>query len=226
MTQSLTCLPVTGTDLDSFLQNLEKAQQLNSKLIELRADYISDFKVIMLQKILEKLQKPAIFTFRKKRDGGKFGGEITDWVEIINFSLQLGFDYLDIEFPSVRMIDLTKKHPKTKIITSFHDFNQTPGYREMRKIQKRMRAFDPDFKKFACHVKTEQDLKNLIRLLVSSKKKENMIVIGMGNKGKISRIIGPILGSKINFLSWGKNGSALGQYDLTEFSKIQKYLEL
>ena len=59
------------------------------------------------------------------------------------------------------------------------------------------------------------------------KKDDKMIVIGMGNLGKTVRILSPILGSQINFLS-GNQKTALGQLDLETWqnleSDLKKYL--
>jgi 3-dehydroquinate dehydratase-1 len=221
MLQSLkscqTCLTVTGSNIQEFLENLQKIQKKDSDLIELRCDYIQDFKILDIQKIKETLQKPAIFTFRKTKDGGNFEGSLETWKQVLEIASMAGFKYLDIEFPSARYINLTKKHPETKIITSYHNFNHTNGYRDLRKIQKRMRGIKPDLMKFATFVKTEKDIKNLIRLLVSAKKDDKMIVIGMGDLGKITRIIAPILGSKINFLT-GNESTAKGQLKLEDWN--------
>jgi 3-dehydroquinate dehydratase I len=225
--KSQNCISVSGDTLSEFLKNLELQQTKKVDLIELRCDYIQDFKILDIQTIKDKLTKPAIFTFRKKKDGGEFAGEFETWKQIIEIALIAGFKYIDIEFPSIRYISLENKHPETKIITSFHNFKKTNGYRDLRKIQKRMRGVNPDLMKFACQVKTENDIKTLIRLLTSGKKDDKMAVIGMGNLGKTVRILSPILGSQINFLS-GNQKTALGQLDLETWqnleSDLKKYL--
>lgn len=221
--QAKTCLTVTGDNLKSFLKNLNQIQKQNSDLVELRCDYIQDFKILDIEKIKQELTKPAIFTFRKTKDGGMFQGEFEIWKQIIEMASMAGFRYLDIEFPSIRYVDLSKKHPETKIITSYHNFKQTNGYRDLRKIQKRMRGVKPDLMKFATFVKTEKDIRNLVRLLVSGKKSDRMVVIGMGNLGKITRIINPLLGSQINFLS-GNETTAKGQLSFEDWQKVKKQL--
>ena len=67
-------------------------------------------------------------------------------------------------------------------------------------------------------VNNDEDNINLSKLLIN--RKTEMIVLGMGTKGKITRIITPFLGGYLTFASVGKNKSASGQYSLSELKTI------
>jgi 3-dehydroquinate dehydratase type I len=219
------CIPVMGATISEFLNNLENIQT-QADFIELRADYIKDFSIENLQQIKDKTTKKSIFVLRKLKDGGHFKGEVEIWKEIMDVAVTLGFDYIDLELGTNQLVDLSKLHPQTKIILSYHHFYETPGYRKLRNLQKRMRGYKPFMMKFATSVKSNDDLKTLIRLLVSSKNADKMIVLGMGAKGKLSRIIFPLLGSQITFATLeNSTESAPGQLSLQQTTEIMKYLD-
>jgi 3-dehydroquinate dehydratase I len=217
------CVPVVGESLEEFLINLEKTQKVHS-FVELRTDYIHNFGIDDLLKIKKSTKVSSIFVCRNKKDGGNFVGKEGDWQLILQEALKLGFDFVDIEFSQVKKIDFSYKSPQTKIILSLHDFNQTPGYRNLRKIQKRMRSFNPDIIKFATFIKTEKDIQNLFRLILSSKKQDKTIAIGMGEKGKITRILGTFMGSPFTFASLGDQITAPGQLSVSQIKEAYKYL--
>jgi 3-dehydroquinate dehydratase I len=218
------CLPVIGENLEEFLINLEKTQKIHN-FIELRADYIHNFGIEDLLKIKELTKVSSVFVCRNKKDGGNFVGKEENWQLILQEALKLGFDFIDIEFSQIKKIDFSNKNPQTKIILSLHDFNQTPGYRNLRKIQKRMRGFNPNIIKFATFIKTEKDIQNLFRLILSSKKQDKIIAIGMGEKGKITRILGTFMGSPFTFAALTDQITAPGQLSMSQIEEAQKYLK-
>lgn len=198
------CAPVIGKTLKEFLKNLDQVQEV-SDMVELRADKIKNLSEKDLQLIRRKTKKEAIFTCREK--------------EIILKVLDLGFDYVDIGLSLISNLDLPKKR-KTKIILSFHDFKKTPSLILLKKIKKEMKQFQPDVMKFATMIDSDVDIKNLLRLLLSKDNNEKMIVIGMGEKGKITRILGPLLGSFLTYASTSFGKSAPGQLEVAELKKI------
>ena len=198
------CTPVIGNTLKEFLTNLDKVQEV-SEMIELRVDNIESLSKKDLLLIRKKTIKEAIFTSQKK--------------EIILNALNLGFDYVDIDISLATNIDLIK-NMTTKIIISFHDFKKTPSLILLKKIKKRIIQIKPDVMKFATMVNSDKDIINLLNLLLSKNNNEKLIVVGMGQKGKITRILGPILGSFLTFASTSFGKSAPGQLKISELKKI------
>jgi 3-dehydroquinate dehydratase type I len=220
------CLPIIGKNFQEILDSIQTSQPLVENL-EIRFDYLENPQVDFVDQILPAVDqsKKVIFTFRPKKEGGEFVGEIHFWQEIIQKALTVGFDFVDIDFANIGLIDFTEKHPKTKIICSYHHFNTTPGYRNLRKLQKRMRGYKPDIMKFATKVKTDEDNQNLLRLLLSKKKNEKMIVVGMGEKGKIIRFVAPLLGSQIAWVTHKNISSAPGQLSLQDTQNLYLVLQ-
>nr|WP_304985707.1 type I 3-dehydroquinate dehydratase [Coxiella-like endosymbiont] len=54
--------------------------------------------------------------------------------------------------------------------------------------------FKPDVLKFAVMTNSQTDVKTLFQLLLNKKENENMIVLGMGDQGKTTRLLSPLLG--------------------------------
>ena len=98
-----------------------------------------------------------------------------------------------------------------RVIISFHDHVKTPERHVLERIVESCFRAGADIAKIACMVHSSRDNARLLGLLDDDKK---IVVIGMGEKGKITRIVAPILGSPIAFASIreGKE-TAPGQMD-------------
>lgn len=201
------CTPVIGKTLNEFLKNLDQVQGV-SEMVELRVDQINDLREQDLRLIRKKTIKESIFTSRKK---------------IILKALNLGFDYIDVELSLISNLDLSKRG-KTKIILSFHDFEKTPHVNKLISIVNRMREYNVELLKIATVVNEDQDIKNLFQILLNKKKNEKIIVVGMGNKGQITRVLGPFLGSFLTFASTQYSETAPGQINIEKMKNIYKLL--
>lgn len=217
------CTPVIGSTLVLFLENLKKTEAV-SDLIELRIDTIQDLALPDIKTIREHTTKPAIWTCRSKEEGGAFMGSEGSRVALIQKGIGL-FEYVDIELKTVQAHDFTCNE-KSKIIISYHNFAETPSYWDMQKIIFEMNQHKPDIIKIATMVHEEYELTKLYRLLTNKPHHEERIVVGMGEVGKQSRIIGPLLGSYLTYASteWGE--SAPGQIEVKEMQSIYKLIPI
>ena len=75
-----------------------------------------------------------------------------------------------------------------------------------------------DIIKIATNVINDNDNIELVKLLIN--KDKDIIVLGMGEKGKITRIISPLLGGYLTFASVDGNISASGQISLSDLIHI------
>ncbi len=198
------CSVVVGSDLKDFLENLDKVQEI-SEMVELRVDQIKNLSEANLELIRKKTKKPAIFTTRKK--------------ETVLKALNLGFEYVDIELSQISSLDLGKLG-KTELIISFHDFEKTPRIKKLRTTVNRMRKFKNGIIKIATMVNSNQDVKNLFQILLDKKRDEKMIIVGMGEKGQITRVLGPVLGSYLTYASTFYGQSAPGQLNISDLKQI------
>lgn len=211
------CTVVTGTSLDEFLQNLEKTQQV-SDLIELRVDYIQNIKPTDIEIIKQKTTKLAIFTCRRKEEGGQFTGSDEDRLSVIQQAIKLSYPFVDIEYATYK--DTPVDRGASQLILSYHNFDETPPYWQLTRTIFEMSMLKPDIIKIATMVQTEYDNQKLMRVLLSKKPNENQIIIGMGEKGKITRVLGPLLGSYLTFASANDIQTTPGQIHINTLKII------
>ena len=211
------CTPVIGTTLDDFLSNLKKTEEI-SDFIELRVDYIQDFTETNVEVIRKETNVQSIFTCRKKEEGGKFNGDENNRVGILQKAIELGFDHVDIELSTIKEYQF--KRDNTKLIISYHNFVETPSYWDMQSIIYEMNEFKPDILKIATVLTEEYETTKIYRLLTNKPNNEERIVIGMGEKGRMTRILGPLLGSYLTYASTEFGESAPGQIGIEELKNI------
>ena len=202
------CTPVIGKTLNEFLKNLEQIQEI-SEMVELKVDNIRNLSEKNLQLIRKKTVKEVILTSRKK--------------EIILKALNLGFDFIDIDLSLIKDFNLPKQI-KSNIIISFHDFKRTPDVNKLETILNKIREFKPEIIKIATMVNNKQDVSNLFKLLLNKKVDEKIIIVGMGKKGRVTRIFGPLFGSFLTFAKTKYGLSEQGQIDITKLKNIYKLI--
>lgn len=130
-------------------------------------------------------------------------------------AIESGAAFVDVEVESERSyreeIIAKARACSCRVIVSFHDYVRTPARHVLERVVDSCFRAGADIAKIACTVHLEQDNARLLGLLDDSKK---ILVIGMGETGKITRIVAPLLGSPFTFasLSGGKE-TAAGQID-------------
>ncbi len=217
------CVVVTGENMKEFLDNLDKAQK-ETDLVELRVDYIKNLELEDLDIIKKKLKKKAIFTFRKKDEGGKAEISEEERLKFINKAVKL-FDYIDIEFSSIDKESAVVKNAQN-LIVSYHDFEKTPPYEDLEKILNDMAKTEAGILKLVTMSNGRADNFNLMKLLVKNKTGKNVIILGMGEEGRPTRILAPLKGSYLTYASINKSSSAPGQIDVEEMKQLYKFIKI
>lgn len=143
---------------------------------------------------------------------------------ILQKGFDLEFDYIDIELSTIEKWQ-PKQSEKTKLIISYHNFEKTPHFWVLNKIIFQMNQYSPNVIKIATMVNDEYDNTQLYRIMVNKPKKEERIVVGMGEKGKMTRILGPMLGCYLTYASTPFSQSAPSQVDITELKAIYKHFQ-
>ncbi len=137
-------------------------------------------------------------------------------------AIDAGAAYVDIEVDAneeykKELIKHAKKK-NCKVIVSYHNYEKTPKAAELDQIVKWCFESGANIAKIACKSNSNADNVRLLALLNSDKK---LIVIGMGKKGKITRIVAPLLGSQFTFASVSKRKeTAEGQINVKALEKL------
>lgn len=222
------CIPIVEMGLEKALTAIRKANPL-ADLIELRVDYMRDPE---LPRLLKGRRKPFIITNRRREEGGKFQGDEGARVRILEEAVSLDVDYVDIEMRSDRsLIQALKVHQRakkreTRIILSLHDFHSTPPRRDLQKLCDQMARLEADVVKIVTFAQSWEDNLNVLALIPYAKERgQKIIAFCMGEKGKMSRVIAPLVGAAWTYASSSTDrASAPGQMTVREMRRIWESL--
>ena len=129
---------------------------------------------------------------------------------------------IEVEAPDEYKQEIVKKANAAdcEVIVSFHDHEKTPVREELEQTVDWCFNSGADIAKIACKVNGKEDAARLLGLLDGERR---LIVAGMGSEGKIVRIVAPLLGSEIAYVSQGKGKeSASGQMTAEELERKMK----
>ncbi len=159
---------------------------------------------------------------------------------LLKTAICAGAAFVDIDFdmPADYKNKLRQSARKfsCKVIHSYHNFSETPGRDSLRQIYNELLEYgpdksEPDIIKIATMINDEEDNseKDCARLLslydYGSSDCPALIAIGMGNRGKITRLAAPLLGAPFTYASIDNDsGTADGQLDVDTMREIYKLL--
>lgn len=133
---------------------------------------------------------------------------------------------VELEAPQAYRQEIVRKARAIgcRVIISHHDYERTPDAAALRKAVARCFRCGADIAKIACRVNADCDNARLLGLLDCQRK---LVVVGMGPKGRITRIAAPLLGSRFTFASAtaGKE-TAEGQVGRAELERIIRILRI
>jgi len=141
-------------------------------------------------------------------------------------AIEAGAAFVDIELETkdrFRETILNKARSRgSRIIISYHNYKLTPSKEVLEEIVRRCFSSGADIAKIACRVCSGRDCARLLGLLDSGRP---LAVIGLGEKGRICRIVAPFLGSPFTYASLGKGReTAAGQIDAPALRRISSEL--
>jgi 3-dehydroquinate dehydratase/shikimate dehydrogenase len=137
--------------------------------------------------------------------------------------LHLEPPFFDLEYDmnSAFLFKVLQKYKKTKIILSYHNFEETP--QDLLPIYQAMTRFSAYGYKIATFSRSSNDA---LRMLVFAKNHDKVSVICMGEKGQFARVLGPVCGNLIDYASLedGK-ATAPGQMSVCDLIDVYGYLQ-
>ncbi len=124
---------------------------------------------------------------------------------LLQTALEAGTDYIDLDMDSdlesMRDLVPTARSKNCDVILSHHDFEKTPQADELDGILRKAVDNGADVVKIACHVNRTEDIVSLMGLY---RHKCRKVILGMGEKGLITRVAAPLLGAEFTFASAGE----------------------
>ncbi|MEN8223672.1 MAG: type I 3-dehydroquinate dehydratase [Acidobacteriota bacterium] len=207
---------INFTELTELLKSAE--------LTEIRLD-LNDFSDEELITIFTSSAK-TIATCRP----GRFTEE--ERIRKLILCMESGASFVDIELETEknsfkRISELSKKY-NCSLIISHHNFEKTPPLSELKDIYSYCSEKGADIIKISTLVKDPGDNAKLLSLYGNSENSgiPPLIVIGMGEKGKITRVSAPFLGAPFTYASTGRGKeTAEGQIGKSDLEKIYRLIK-
>ncbi len=219
------CVSIQETTLQGCLKAMADAP-----MVELRAD--------LCRLSLEELEVAVashpnlLITCRIANSSIEFARE-----QIIT-AIRKGAKYVDIEIEApVDFLEYVKVYAQVngaKLIISYHDFNGTPSFDELRQIADVCRRKGADIVKI---VTTAHDISDAVRTLrlykiegwakefttnnYSEVKDVKLLAFAMGKAGQLSRYLSLKLGAPYTYCAFGEDSAtAPGQYTVAQMEKL------
>lgn len=140
-------------------------------------------------------------------------GRFTDArrLALLRAAVSAGAAYVDIEVEASasykRALVREARSAGCRVIVSYHDLERTPPRRELLGIVDRCFASGADIAKIACRVRSQKDNARLLGLLDDDRA---LVVVGLGKKGTMTRVMGPLAGGRFSFASRARGRETAG----------------
>ncbi|GAB2266264.1 hypothetical protein Dimus_001283 [Dionaea muscipula] len=198
---TLICAPILADTVDQMLIDMGKAKILGADVVEIRLDYLKTFDPRRdLSVLIGKSPLPTLITNRPKWEGGQYDGMESDRLEVLRLAMELGADYVDIEYQVADKFNgsiLGKKPERCKVIVSSHNYQSTPPLEDLGDLVAKIQSTGADIVKIATTALDVTDVARIFQLTVHSE--VPVIGLAMGERGLISRILGPKFGGYLTF---------------------------
>lgn len=215
------CASIVSETTDKAIEDMQKAAGY-ADLLEIRVDHIASPD---LKKILSARKKPVIITIMPQHENGKFKGTEKERIALLKKAVALGADYIDVNMdcPELNALIKYRGAASTRIIVSYHNFNETPA--GLEGIYNKIKSAGADIIKIATFANKLSDNLKIIDLVKKSDR--DIIAVCMGPRGEISRILAPLYGSYLTFASLEKGKeSAPGQIPAETLRNIYRINDL
>lgn len=228
----LVCVSVMGAETEEIVAEVKELVEQGAEMIEWRVDAFARVKSLNAVREVLELVAPLVqdtifvFTFRSKEQGGmcSLPSDIVYDLHQIAAETKI-VDFIDVEYfyeekADDEISDLQRMG--AKVITSHHDFHETPSSDILFMLLEQMKHSNADIVKLAMMPNSTEDVLRLLEVTNHFHKKypeQPLITMSMGKLGVISRIAGETFGSCVTFGA-GKNASAPGQIPMKDLAMI------
>lgn len=223
------CIPITGSTQDEALLQIGMSLP-RAHVLELRMDLIT----AELQTLMERCRSypipvKVLVTNRRREPSpsGESRGE-RERIALLEEAVRLGADYVDIELDTAEplrhgvLATASARGNRTKVIISHHDFRETPSFKTLKDIFHDCLKSGGSIAKIVTLAKNPDDNFRVLRLIPYALSiRRAIIAFCMGEEGKESRIMAPLIGSYLSFasLTYGLT-SAPGQLTIEEMDDV------
>ena len=221
---SLSDRPRAAIAIQNAIDPAAIRQAATDVVVELRLDALADQTPDALRDFARRYAGfPLLATIRRREEGGGWKGSEDERLACYEAVLP-EVHAVDVEIGAGEIVATVvhSAHDRGKLsIGSFHNFTETPGEERLEEVHRRGRALGVDIVKVAARCNNRDDLQRLAAFTLAHRH-ENIITIGMGAHGLVSRVFFPALGSLLTYTFLGAP-TAPGQLNCTD---TLKYLDV
>ncbi len=209
------CVSVADRSVESALRTLR-----GFAFAEVRLDAVEDLSDSGIRKIFGGSGR-RIATLRP---GGR---KEADRFRLLALAVQAGAAFVDIEVEALgkaaaRLIAKAKER-KCGVIVSYHNPRLTPPRADLLRVRERAFAAGADIVKIACRSRGPRDNARLLGLLDDPRP---TIVVALGRKGALTRVVAPKLGAPFTYASSRRGReTAAGQIPASVLRRLWKALD-
>lgn len=188
-------------------------------LFELRLDAFGA-AVDVIRSRIEKLGAGIIITARHPREGGAHELSARKRRELL-LSFLPRAAWVDIEVrsaPAMATVFQAAEKNGVRIILSFHDFRGAPGVARLDELARQAAALRADLFKVAIRTDTPAELERLLDFFERSRRRQNVVAMGIGRLGRKSRLDLARRGCPLNYAHLGVARVA-GQLSIPELRR-------
>ena len=230
------CVPIVAKQADEILAAVDKCVGMDVPVIELRADCFDCFKyqdqlLALLEQIGARTENTiVIFTIRTSLEGGNADIAEAEYKDVLMKVSASGFaDIIDVETSHITEGEefINQLHNNgAYVLASHHNFDKTPELMDLIEIYDDLQATGADIIKLAVMPKVPGDVLRIFK--AAEYANDNLdalvIMIAMGDMGKVTRVAGKLVGSCITFASIDES-SAPGQIDYSTMVSLLETLD-
>lgn len=176
--------------------------------------------------LVKDLRKPWVACNRSSSEGGKGQSDEAARIKTLLKGLEAGAAIVDIEMNSPNLTQVVKAvNKRAECLISYHNYIETPPLEVLSAIVKNQRLQGANICKIVTTAHNLEDNLTLLKL-IRQNAGLRLVAFGMGDEGKLARILSPLAGAYFTFasLETGKE-SALGQIPAAEMRKIYDLIQ-
>jgi 3-dehydroquinate dehydratase-1 len=217
------CLPIIVSSKAEVLEAVTRYDDMYS-YFEVWLDYITDVDEEFVRNLTNQVGERLVLVFRRQNlEDPKLSHEqrLALLSSVSNSPVLVD---LDVGTQTNELDYIHEQSLAIKTIASYHNYQGTPDTVHLKEIIDTMEKYQPSVLKLATMCSSPEDALRLLELLVSLKAEgKTVIVLGMGEFGKVTRVFGALWGNEMTFAPFETSGqSAPGQLTRQQLEIIFK----
>jgi 3-dehydroquinate dehydratase/shikimate dehydrogenase len=223
---TLICVSLAARDAKGVVKAARAARGAGADTVEVRLDRLRGLSAASVARLGRSIDFiPAIATLRPEWEGGAFAGSEDERIGLLAVAAESGFDFIDMELGMDRrrqnsLLGLCKERGVGTIV-SHHDGVRTPGVTAVvRRIEKCASLGDIGKAAFFCA--SGHDAAAIMEAAGAARQKGLcFIAIGMGERGRLTRLLAPFIGSAMAYACLDRRHmTAEGQPEIGEIIRM------